>query len=207
MIALLARRLRAPSAACAAALLCACSLTRPAPVKETYLLEPSMPAAVTRTQPLSVRVAAVNVAAPYRGRSFVYRSSALRYDSDFYTEFLVAPAAMLTEQTTRALEASRAFARVVPPGSGADAEATLEGFVSALYADAKDGNPTAAELAVTYYLTTDAASSVPAWSKEYRRRIELPSATPAAYATALNGALGDVLAELTRDLAALPLRK
>jgi len=98
------------------ATLAACSLTRSPPVKETYLLEPAMPPVVARTQPLSVRVSGVNIAAPFRGRQFIYRMDTLRYETDYYSEFLVAPAAMLTEQTVRALSASRAFSRVVPPG-------------------------------------------------------------------------------------------
>lgn len=185
-----------------------CSLTRESPVKQTFLLEPSMPPAVAKTQPVSVRVAAVNVAAPYRGRAFVYRTGALRYETDYYVEFLVAPAAMFAEQTTRALEAARVFARVVPPSSGADADATLEGFVSSLYAEAEGGSPTAVELVVTYYLTASSGgASTPSWSKEYRRHAELAQHTPAAYAAALNQAFGEILAELTRDLAAQPLPK
>jgi ABC-type uncharacterized transport system auxiliary subunit len=187
--------------------LAGCSLTRDAPVKETYLLEPPMPPAVAKAQPASVRVAAVNVAAPYRGRSFVYRAGPLKYETDYYTEFLVAPAAMFAEQTTRALEAAHVFSRVVPPGSGADADATLEGFVSALYAEADNGVPVAAELSITYYLTPSVGASMPAWSKEYRRHVDVAAHTPAAYAAALNQAFGDVLAELTRDLATVQLPK
>jgi cholesterol transport system auxiliary component len=186
-----------------------CSLTREAPVKQTFLLEPAMPAAVPRAQAMSVRVAAVNVAAPYRGRQFIYRIDALRYETDYYSEFLVAPAAMLTEQTVRALEASHVFARVVPPGSGADADVELEGFASALHADAKQaGTPSSAELAITYYATSNAAgASTPGWSKEYRRQVALAQQTPAAYAAALNAAFGEILAELTRDLAAADFSK
>jgi cholesterol transport system auxiliary component len=189
--------------------LSACSLSRPAPVKETYLLEPAMPQAVAKSQPFSVRVAAVNVAAPYRGRNFVYRTGALKYETDFYVEFLVAPAAMFSEQTTRALEAAHVFTRIVPPSSGADADATLEGFVSSLYGETRDtGTLMSADIAITYYLTmSSAGASTPSWSKEYRRHVELPTRTPAGYVTALNQAFGDILGELTRDLAALPVPK
>jgi ABC-type uncharacterized transport system auxiliary subunit len=197
-----------PALALAALVLTGCSITRESPVKATYLLEPAMPPAVAKAQPVSVRVAGVNVAAPFRGRSFVYRTGDLKYDTDYYVEFLVAPAAMFGEQTARALTAARVFTRVVPPGSGADADYTLEGFVSSLYAEANGGAPTAAELVVTYYLTNvSGGATVPAWSKEYRRHVELSARTSAAYATALNQACGDILAELTRDLAALPTLK
>ena len=112
MIDILTRRAaRAAGARLLAALLCAalagCALTRPAPVKETYLLEPAMPPAARDARSrCRVRVATVNVAAPFRGRQFVYRDDALRYETDYYSEFLVAPAAMLTEQTVRALAAA-----------------------------------------------------------------------------------------------------
>jgi cholesterol transport system auxiliary component len=192
----------------AAGVLAGCSLTRESPVKQTFLLEPAMPPAVAKTQPMSVRVAAVNVAAPFRGRSFVYRTGELKYETDYYVEFLVAPSAMFGEQTARALEAAHVFARVVPSASGADADTTLEGFVSALYADAKGGAPAAAELAITYYLTSaSGGAAMPSWSKEYRRHVDLSQQTPAAYAAALNGAFGEILAELTRDLSALQLPK
>jgi cholesterol transport system auxiliary component len=204
-----ARASRSSLAALLCVVLASCSLTRSPPVKETYLLEPAMPAAVARTQPLSVRVAGVNVAAPFRGRQFIYRVNALRYETDYYSEFLVAPGAMLTEQTVRALEAARVFSRVVPPGSGADADVELEGFASALHADAKEvGTPSSAELAITYYATSHAAgATTPGWSKEYRRQVPLAQQTPAGYAAALNGAFGDILAELTRDLAAADFGK
>jgi len=193
--------------ALAALVLAGCSFTREPPVKSTYLLEPAMPPAVAKRQPVSVRVAGVNVAAPFRGRSFVYRTGDLRYDTDYYVEFLVAPSSMFSEQTARALEAAHVFTRVVPPSSGADADYMLEGFVSSMYAEANAGAPSAAELVVTYYLTSASGGSVPGWSKEYRRHVDLATRTPAAYAAALNQALGDILAELTRDLSALPTLK
>ena len=69
---------RRPARALVVALLCAtlaaCSLTRPPPVKETYLLEPA-DAAGGRAHAAAVACACrhVNVAAPFRGRQFVYR--------------------------------------------------------------------------------------------------------------------------------------
>lgn len=185
---------------------CSSPFSRESPVKQVYLLDPPMPPVVAKTQPLSVHVAAINVAAPFRGRSFIYRAGALRYETDFYVEFLVAPAAMLTEQTSRALEAAKVFARVVPLGSSADSDLTLEGFVSSLYADAPNGAPVSADLTITYYLTS-VGSGVPSWSHEYHKHVELATHTPAAYAAALNRELGEILAELTRDLSALQIPK
>jgi ABC-type uncharacterized transport system auxiliary subunit len=197
---------RLAAAALLALALAACNpLTRPAPVRQTYLLEPALPAAVARSRPETLRVTRVDVAAPFRGREFVYRVDALRYETDFYDQFLVAPGAMFTEQTARAIDAARVFARVLPQASGADADASLQGFVSAMFADARDGQPVAAQLSITYYLSRDASGTTPVWSRDYHRRVELGERTPGAYAAALNRAFADILAELVRDLAALPL--
>jgi cholesterol transport system auxiliary component len=203
---------RAGVAVCAlacAALVAGCSspFSREAPVKQVYLLDPPMPPAVAKSKPASVRVGLVNVASPFRGRSLVYRAGGLRYETDFYVEFLVAPTAMFTEQTSRALSASKVFANVVPPGSGADSDFSLDGFVSTLYADAHDGNPDAADLTITYYLTPVGAGPLPTWSREYHKHVDLATHTPAAYVQALNQEFGEILAELTRDLAALEIPK
>ncbi|HEY1329150.1 MAG TPA: hypothetical protein VGI14_19595 [Casimicrobiaceae bacterium] len=199
------------SAALAALLLatlvagCSSPFSREPLVKQVYLLDPPMPPAVAKPQPMTARVGLVNVAAPFRGRSFVYREAALRYETDFYVEFLVAPSSMFTEQTSRALAAAKVFARVVPPGSGADSDVTLDGFVSTMYADSRDGSPVSADLTITYYLTPVAGGATPAWSHEYHKHVELAAHTPAAYAEALNQEFGEILAELTRDLAALQI--
>jgi uncharacterized lipoprotein YmbA len=80
----------------AAVVLAGCSVTRPSPVKQTFLLDPPMPAAVVKTQPSSLRMGTVTVGAPFRGRGFVSRESELRYESDFYNEFFVPPATMIS---------------------------------------------------------------------------------------------------------------
>lgn len=201
---------RAPltfAAAFAAALVVAgCSLSRPSPVKQTYLIEPAPPAAVATPQPASLRVGTIGVAVPYRGRPFVVRVGDLRYETDFYSEFLVAPESMLGEATARALGGARVFARVLAPGAPADADYVLDGFASALYEDLRSGTGPAADIAVTFYLAR-ADNPVPFWSKEYRQHVPLAAASPGAYAAGLSTGFGAIMAELARDLAAIDLAK
>src|SRR5512140_1946039 len=93
-----------------AALVAGCSaITREAPVRQTFLLEPKLPPALAQSQAGALRVGVVNVAAPYRGKTFVYRMGELRFETDFYVEFLVPPASMLTELTARALMSAKSF--------------------------------------------------------------------------------------------------
>jgi len=181
-------------------------LSRPAPVKQTFLIESAAPPVVAKTQPGTLRVRTFNVGSAFRGKAFVYRETDLKYESDFYAEFLVAPAAMLGEGTARALERARVFARVVAPGAPPDGNFVLDAFVDALYGDARSGSPPAAELGVTFYLSrADAATPVPFWSKQYRKSAPVASKTPEAYVAALSIVFGEITAELARDLAALEL--
>jgi len=180
------------------------TLSRPAPVKNMFLLAPPAPTAVAQPKPGALRVGSINVAAPFRGKAFVYRESELKYVTDFYTEFIVPPGPMIAEATARALDRARVFARVSQPGAPSDADYTLDGFVEALYGDARNATKPSAELAITYYLTRSDAAS-PFWSKEYRRSVPLPGATPDQYASALSAAFGEILAELARDLSAAEL--
>lgn len=191
-----------------AAFTAGCSITRPAPVKHQFLLDPAAPPAAATPHPASLRVGKVTVAEPYRGKQFVYRVEDRRYEVDFYAEFLVPPGPMIAETTARALASARTFARVQAPGAPPDADYELEGFVGALYADARNPAKPVAELAITWYAgSADAYANVPSWSKEYRRSVPFSATTPDAYAAALNTAYGEILAELARDLAVAPLPK
>jgi uncharacterized lipoprotein YmbA len=194
--------------AAGAALSLAAGCTRPPPIKGTYVLEPALPPPVAKTQPGLLRVGTTTVGAPFRGRAFVFRESDLKYETDYYREFLVAPGANISEATTRALAAAKVFASVAPPGVVVDPDWLLEGFVDALYGDARNVDKPVAVLTIRYFLSpATGAAGVPIWSKTYERRVPFTSGSAEAYVTALNTAFGDVLAELARDLSALTLSK
>jgi cholesterol transport system auxiliary component len=191
----------------AAVVLASWSLSRPAPVKRTFLLEPAMPAVAAAPKPTSVRVGIVNVAAAFRGKTFVYRESELKYDADYYDEFFVAPAIMLSEATAKALGAANVFRRVVPFGAAADdGDYVLDGFVSELYGDARNPAAPVAVVTVAFYLSpTNVAGPGVVWSREYRQRVAVSGSRPEAMAKGWNTAVSTVLAELARDLAAAEL--
>jgi ABC-type uncharacterized transport system auxiliary subunit len=188
-------------------MLAGCSaLQRESPVRHTYLLDPPAPPAVARPQPTTLRVGRIDVAAPFRGRNFVYRTGDLNFETDFYVEFLVPPATMLAEQTARGLERAKAFAQVAGPGSGVDAQWVLDGFAASIYADYRDKAKPTAQLDISYFLTSATGTEqTPAWSREYRERVPMREASAQAYAEALNRAFGEILAQLSRDLASATL--
>lgn len=185
-----------------------CSLTRPAPLKHTFLIDPPAPAAMTRVHPGSLRVGAIGVAAPFRGKAFVYRATELNYEADFYSEFLVPPGALIGEATARGLDRTGVFAKVIPPGALPDGDYVLDGFVSTLYGDVRDPAKPMVELTVAYYLTRNHDVGVaPVWTREYQRRVAVAGAAPEGYARALSAALGEIVVELGRDLAAADLAR
>lgn len=187
--------------------LAACSnpLSRPAPVKRTFLLDPALPAPGARAQRGTLRVGTVSVAAPYRDRGLVFRTGEHKVESDFYHEWFASPAAMVGEATARAMAAARVFERVVQGGVGAESvDFVLEGFVTALVADARGAKPDA-EVAVQWYLSRAAFPGGVVWSRELRERVPIDGTGAEAVAAAANAALARVLAALARDLAAADL--
>jgi cholesterol transport system auxiliary component len=182
-----------------------CSLTRPAPVKNTFLLDPPLPPPVASPKPGTLRIGTFNVSAPYRDRAFTYRTGDVKYESDFYNEFFVAPGPMIGQAASKALAHAKPFARVVPAGTAPEeGDFVLEGFVSDLYADARE-RPAAGVVGVNFYLTRTTFPPAVVWSREYRERVPLAASTPEALAHAWNEALGRVLAGLVRDLAGADL--
>lgn len=183
-----------------------CSFTRPPPIKQTYLLDPTLPARIDKPREGALRVGIVNVAGPFRDRNFELRVSDLRYESDFYHEFVTPPGPMFAEATSRVLSRSRVFAHVAAPGTPAQADYVLDGFVSGLYADHRERGTCKAVIAVTYYLSqADTGSGVPFWSKDYRREMPCRDESTGAYVDALNVGLSEILGKLATDLAVVEL--
>jgi ABC-type uncharacterized transport system auxiliary subunit len=188
-----------------AAALPGCTFTRPAPIKRTFLLDPALPVPGPRTQPGMLRIGTITVAAPYRDRGFVYRTGELKVEADFYHEYFASPASMVSESVARAMASARVFERVVQAGAGIEgADYVLEGFVSALYADARTA-PAEAEVAITWYVSRATYPGGVVWSREYRERAPIDGTSADAVAGAMNAALARVLGALARDLASAEL--
>jgi len=181
----------------------AAGCSRPPPIKGTFVLEPAMPPAAAKTHPGILRIGSVTVSAPYRGRQLVFRESELKFETDYYNEFLVAPGANIGEATARALAAAKVFASVVPTSVTLDPDFILDGFVGALYGDGRNMDKPDAVISITFFLRRQAGDlGVPVWSRTYVKRVPFATGSAGAYVTALNTGLSEILAELAKDLSA-----
>jgi uncharacterized lipoprotein YmbA len=184
------------------------SLSRPPPIKSTYVLEPPPPPAATGApRAATLRIAAVSVAAPFADRTLVFRETDLKYETDFYHEFLVSPAALIGQATAAWLSAAKIFRAVLPPSSSLDSDYSLESFVSELYGDLRDPARPEAVLSIKYFLTeTGAGSGAFVWTGELSSRVPVQPRSADALLTALNQALGNVLEKLATALRAAPIK-
>ena len=182
-------------------------LSRPSPVKQTYLLQaPPATQAATAPRPGTLKVGTISVAAPFRGKSLVYREGDLKFESDFYNEFFVAPSSMLTESAAAWLATAGIFKEVLPAGANADGNFVLEGFVSELYGDYRDVARPAAVLTGKFFLIDNRVlSGVPTWQTELKQRVSISSRSPDALAAGFNSAWAAMLGDLARELAAARL--
>lgn len=185
-----------------------CGLSRPATVKQTFLLQatPAAQPVAATPRPAALKMGAIAVAAPFRGKALVYRQSDLQYEADFYNEFFIGPEPMLTELTGAWLGSAGVFRDVLPQSASAEGDYLLEGFVSALYGDYRETAQPAAVVTAKFFLSDSRSlDNVPMWQIELTQRVALSGKGADALAAAMSRAWTGVLADLGRELATVKL--
>ena len=164
--------------------------------------------AVRQGQPTAARndlvleVRRFTIDSAFAGRGLVYRTGQFEYESDFYSEFLVSPAAMITERTRNWLSGSGLFKRVLDIASQIDPTHTLEANITALYGDLRDKTSPVARMEVRFFLLKAQAGEepIPVFGQTYESSVGIESEGPEGLLDALDRCLIDILSDLERDL-------
>ena len=178
------------------------------PDKRYFVLEVSAnPAPANPTANETLEVSNIRVSPRYAERSFVYRTSEAGYESDFYNQFLVAPASLITEEVRKGLTGSQVFKYVISASNQSQPSYVLEGTVNALYGDFRNANSPRAVLEMEFFLT----SEIPAragilMQKRYAKAVPVQGSSPEALVKGWNEALGDIATSLAADLKATALQ-
>ncbi|HEY7166012.1 MAG TPA: ABC-type transport auxiliary lipoprotein family protein [Candidatus Binatia bacterium] len=147
-----------------------------------------------------LEVSNLSISRRYEGQNFVYRTSDTGYETDFYNNFLILPAAMITEEVRKSLEQSRLFAYVIGPSSDLPANYVLEGSVNALYGDFSSSGPKAV-IEIQFFLTQSAsADNQVLLAKTYSQSAPVASKTPEALVKGWDQALNAIIASLITDI-------
>ncbi len=153
-----------------------------------------------------VAIRYLRVAAPFDGRSFVYRTGEYSFESDPYAEFFASASDSLLVPIRGSLRQSGAFQAVVEPGSALKPNTVAEISVLELYGDFRRPQEAAAVLKLRI-LVFDAPNGVAGKvidEREYARRIALKERTAGALMAGWNAALAQILAEFELHVPPLP---
>jgi len=180
------------------------SVDQPYPERRFFLIEVERTeretVAIEASAPATVALPRLRISPAYEGRGLVYAHSDGSFETDFYNEFFLSPAAMLTVEIGRWLDASGLFAHVVDPSSQLDARLVLEGTVTKLYGDFTGDEPQAVLGLQVFLVDRDAPDEV-IFHADYEERGPAADGTPDDLVAGWNSALATILERLERDLA------
>jgi len=171
-------------------------LARPHLDKQSFVFAPPPPAAAKDapgSRVLGLR--SLQIAAPFEGREFVYRTGESSYDRDPYAQFMVSPAEDLLSPICSWWREAGGFRGVVEAGSALKPDTSVEIYVGQLYGDFRSAEPPGAVLAMRFVFF-DASKGVPGeviWQQEYRRDIPLKARSAEALIEGWNEALAQIL--------------
>lgn len=177
-------------------------ISRPALQIETFTFND--PADETTNNVAGSRVLGIRkleIAAPFEGRSLVYRTGEFSYVRDPYAEFLDAPAEELMNPVRESLQRQGNFKDVVESGSALKPDTLVEICVNQMFGDFRQpGHPLAIlTMRFTFFEAPDGVPGRVILQQEYARSVPLNSPSPAALMKGWAQALTEILAEVSSD--------
>lgn len=180
-------------------------ITKSYPERTYYMFEVAPPEKVAApVKGAALQVWKFNVSPGSDGKEFIYRTSDVNYESDFYNQFFRPPGAMLTEITIHWLADSGLFEEVISSLGQGFASYYIQSNVVELHGDYRSAPE--AVMTIQFFLleyTPDSEygdSTGIVFNKTYTARVPIPTATGADLMRGWNTALGQIYGELLQDL-------
>jgi len=170
--------------------------------KRTYILDAARQPEPGQAESLAtLDVRRFTIDSVFADKGFIYRRGEHEYESDFYNQFLISPAVIVSETTRHWLCRSGVCERVLVPGSQIESTHTLEANITALYADVRDkSSPRAVMELHAFLIANNPTTESVLLGKTYRASCPLQSNTPDALVEALDKCLVEILTNLEKDL-------
>lgn len=177
------------------------NLERNYPDKKFFVLEASRDGEVVSSETGTVlAVRRFQISPQFEGKSLIYRLSDLRYESDFYNEFLVPPVSLLTDEVHEWIRESGLFQHTVDPSSYLDPLFILEGSITALYGDYRESASPKAVLEIHFFLIHQVSESYKIiFEKQYRREEPFKGDSPDDLVKGWNNAFQNILTAFEND--------
>lgn len=177
---------------------------RKAVVKDTFLLNAQRsgsPASAASGPVLMVRP--FSIAPAYAGRDLVRKIAANQLESDYYNEYFVSPAQMLTDLTRSWIDQSGLFQTVLPATSSIRPAMSLEAHIEKLLADMPNETNPQAKLEISFILIEhNKRQQTIHFQKSYTWAHPMTTLSWPDYIIAQNACLTQILTELEKDLTA-----
>jgi cholesterol transport system auxiliary component len=172
------------------------------PEKRSFVLDVGAPQQETPSKgDMVLRIHKLRVSPLFAGRAMVYRVADLQYESDFYDEWFLAPATLVTQQVHHWLSRSTGFQLVISGTNHVEPTHLLEGTVTEFYGDFRDAPR--AVFGLELLLLDALHERQPFFRRTYHQDMPLSDRSPDALARGLTEALRVILTDVAKDLAAV----
>jgi len=204
------RRIASVLAIAAAIVALSGCISKPPLCKQTFIFgAPSVASgrAVAGEHVLGIR--RLRIAAPFDGRSLVYRTGEFSYVRDPYAEFLDPPEEEMMAPVRGWLNRAGGFSNVVDAGSALKPDTFVEISVTQLYGDfRRSKHPCAVvTMRLVFFEATNGVPTKPLLQQEYSRSLPITAPSAAALMEGWNQAIGGIFAEVASDLRRSPWNK
>jgi len=179
---------------------CGCLTRQPLNEQTFAFCAPEWPATNGTAGDGLLDIKSLQIAAPFDGRAFTYRTGEFSFVHDPYAGFLSFPAGELVATISEMLQEDGGF-RIVPTGSGLRPDTLLEISVRELYGDIRrPGSPEAVlGLQMVFIQATNGLPGRVILQRNYARRIPVKSSRASALMAGWNRALAEIIAEAASD--------